>query len=124
MKISALEPAHKDEGHAGRGRFALDKLYHGDLNARSKGEMLSIMTLVKGSAGYVAVEVVEGELCGRRGSFALQHWGVMGGGKERLVLEVVPDSGVGELAGLGGSMMILREDGGHVYGFDFSLKDE
>ena len=35
------------------GRMAIDKLYHGDLNGRGSGEMLSAMTVTEGSAGYV-----------------------------------------------------------------------
>lgn len=44
------------------GRMALDKQYHGDLDATSKGQMLATMTEVQGSAGYVALERVNGTL--------------------------------------------------------------
>lgn len=37
-------------------RYALDKQYHGDLEATSKGEMLGAGDPAKGSAGYVAIE--------------------------------------------------------------------
>ena len=58
---------------AARGRMSLDKHYHGDLEAASKGEMLTAMTGTQGSAGYVAIEKVQGTLGGRAGTFALQH---------------------------------------------------
>ena len=83
--------------------------------------MLSAMTPVSGSAGYVAIEQVSGSLAGRKGSFVLQHFGTMNRGSNRLILEVVPDSGSGELAGLQGEMSIKIEDGLHYYTFDFEL---
>lgn len=40
----------------------------------------------------------------------------------RLLIEVVPDSGTGELAGLAGTMGIRIEEGGrHFYDFEYSL---
>lgn len=48
--------------------------------------MLSVMTAVKGSAGYVAIEQVIGQLCGKQGSCVLQHFGVMTDGQNRLIL--------------------------------------
>lgn len=73
--------------------------------------MLSAMTSTKGSADYVAIEQVTGSLNGKRGSFVLQHFGIMNRGKDRLVLEVVPDSGEDELTGLTGKMEIKIEAG-------------
>lgn len=102
------------------GRMAIDKTWHGELEATSKGEMLSAMTQVKGSAGYVAIEQVTGRLLGRNGGFVLQHFGTMDNGKERLILEVVPDSGTNELKGLSGEMAIRIEEGKHFYDFELS----
>jgi len=42
-------------------------------------------------------------------------------GKDRLVLEVVPDSASGELEGLAGTMAINVENGQHFYEFDYEL---
>jgi hypothetical protein len=42
------------------GRMSIDKQFHGDLEASSKGEMLAVGTAVKGSAGYVAMEQGDG----------------------------------------------------------------
>ena len=106
------------------GRMLLDKKFHGDLEADSKGQMLAHMTSVKGSAGYVAMEKVIGSLQGRKGSFVLQHSGTMNRGEATLVLTVVPDSGTEELEGLSGSMTITITDGKHYYGFDFNFPDK
>ena len=114
------QPAEPDID-GGLARMALDKTFHGDLDASSKGTMLSAMTDVKGSAGYVALERVTGTLHGRRGSFVLQHSGTMDRGAPTLTISVVPDSGTDELAGLSGTMAIVIARGTHNYGFDYEL---
>jgi hypothetical protein len=103
------------------GRLLLDKQFHGDLEATSKGQMLAVRTGVANSAGYVAMEQVRGTLLGRTGTFALQHSGTMNRGEQDLLITVVPDSGTGELAGLTGTMTIIIEGGKHQYDFEFSL---
>lgn len=108
---------------SGLGRMSLDKVFHGDLEATSMGEMLSAMGGVPGSAGYVALERVTGSLHGRRGTFALQHSGTMARGARSLNVAVVPDSGTGQLDGLAGSMEIVIEGKSHSYVFDYSLPD-
>jgi Protein of unknown function (DUF3224) len=87
-------------------RMSIDKQFHGDLEGTSKGEMLSAVTRVKGSAGYVAIERVTGTLKGRKGSFVLQHSATMARGEPHLHIIVVPDSGTEELTGLTGTMKI------------------
>jgi hypothetical protein len=101
--------------------MALDKQYAGDLAGSATGTMLSALTAVQGSAGYVAIERVTGSLHGRRGSFVLQHDGLMTRGARQLAITVVPDSGSGELARLGGRMDIQIVDGKHYYTFDYEL---
>jgi hypothetical protein len=103
------------------GRMSIDKQFHGDLDATSKGEMLSAGTKVKGSAGYVAMERVSGTLGGRTGTFALQHMGVMSRGAPQLTITVVPDSGTDQLTGLAGRMTIDIVNGRHSYVFDYTL---
>ena len=104
------------------GRMTIDKQFHGDLDAVSVGEMLSAMTAVKGSAGYVAMELVRGTLHGRMGSFVLQHSALMTRGTPDLTVTVVPDSGTDELTGLTGRMQIIIDAaGGHSYRLEYSL---
>src|SRR4030095_16442472 len=82
------------------GRMLLDKRFAGDLAGTGKGQMLTAMAAIGGSAGYVAIERVTGTLNGRVGSFVLQHTGTMNRGAPQLAITVVPDSGTGELAGI------------------------
>jgi len=103
------------------GRMSLDKVFSGDLAGAGKGEMLTAMTDVAGSAGYVAIERVTGTLHGRAGSFVLQHAATMNRGAPALAITVVPDSGTGALAGLTGRLAIDIVDGRHFYDFDYTL---
>jgi hypothetical protein len=118
-----LTPRSSDADPVGStlARMSIDKQFHGDLEATSKGEMLSAGTQVKGSAGYVAIERVSGTLHGRRGTFVLQHSGTMTQGAPQLVVSLVPDSGTGELVGLAGTMQIDIASGKHSYVFEYTL---
>jgi hypothetical protein len=120
-----LTPQASDEGEgAPVGRMTIDKQFHGDLEGTSKGEMLTAVTAVKGSAGYVAIERVTAALHGRKGTFALQHTGIMTRGTPSLTITVVPDSGTDQLAGLAGKMaIIIAADGKHSYEFDYTFAD-
>ncbi len=103
------------------GRRTIVKQFHGELQASSLGEMLSVHTPVKGSAAYVALERVSGTLGGKRGSFVLMHTGLMDKGQSSLTVQVVADSATGELQGLRGSMQIEIREGKHFYVFDYQL---
>ena len=110
-------------GGATLGRMSLDKQFHGDLDAIGKGEMLTALTGVAGSAGYVAIERVTGTLNGRTGSFVFQHTGTMSRGEQQLLIAVVPDSGAEQLTGISGIFTLTVVDGKHFYAFDYALPD-
>lgn len=118
-------PLNADEATNGTaiGRYALDKQFHGDLEAVSKGEMLGAGCPATGTAGYVAIEQVTGTLNGRAGSFALQHFGTMEDNKFELTVKVVPGSGSGDLAGISGAMQIVVANGKHTWKFDYTLPE-
>ena len=103
------------------GRFSIEKQFNGDLTGISVGEMLSAGAPSQGSAGYVAMERVNGTLAGRRGTFVLQHSATMHRGVNSLSIEVVPASGSGDLSGLSGRLAVVIEDGKHSYEFDYEL---
>jgi len=106
------------------GRMMIDKQFQGDLEGTSKGQMLMAgSSSVKNSAGYVAIEKVTGTLNGRRGSFYLQHTGVMTRGVGDLTITVIPDSGTDQLAGLSGKMNIIIAEGKHSYEFEYTLAE-
>jgi len=121
VKLNPLESYAKGIDKTNLGRMSIDKTFNGDLDAISQGDMLTAMTAVEGSAGYVAIEQVVGTLSGKKGSFVLQHFGTMNKGKNSLVLEVVPDSGTNQLVGLVGTMALQVKDGQHHYQFEYEL---
>ena len=119
-----LDPQAPDEkgGGAAIARIFIDKQFHGDLEATSKGTMLAAGTGAKGSSGgYVALEIVTGSLKGHTGTFVLQHSATMNRGVPHLSVTVVPDSGTGQLTGLAGTMDIIIADGKHSYDFEYTL---
>ena len=106
------------------GRMTIDKQFQGDLVGASQGQMLMASSeSVKNSAGYVAIEKVTGTLNGRRGSFYLQHNGVMTRGVGELTITVIPDSGTDQLIGLSGKMNIIIAEGKHSYEFEYTLAE-
>ena len=102
-------------------RMTIDKTFSGDMVGKSVGEMLSAMTATPGSAGYVALEQVVVTLSNKKGSFVLQHFGTMNKGTDQLILEVVPDSGANELAGIVGTMTIEIKEKIHHYSFEYEF---
>ena len=119
-----ITPQAQDEAEGSAiGRLTIDKQFHGDLQASSKGQMLAARTATEGSAGYVAIEQATGTLHGRRGTFVLQHNGTMARGAGQLTITVVPDSGTGQLVGLAGAMSITIVDGKHSYEFEYTLAE-
>ena len=122
VKLSP-QPADDYADGAMLSRLTIDKTFRGDLAATSRGQMLAAGTAVRGSAGYVAIELVTGSLAGRAGSFVLQHSGTMRRDAPTLALAVVPDSGTGELTGVSGTMAITITNGAHSYDLEYSLAD-
>lgn len=121
VSLMPIEPYFKGSGGINLGRMSIEKTYQGDLSATGKGEMLTTMTPTEGSAGYVAMEQVQGTLDGKQGSFVLQHYGIMHAGDNNLILEVVPESGTGDFASISGKMTIRVEDGRHYYTFEYNF---
>jgi hypothetical protein len=121
VKVLPIDSYNSDPA-AKLGRMSLDKQYHGDIEGSSKGEMLTAMGEIQGSAAAVAVERVTCTLAGRSGSFALYHVGVMEGGVPKYWrVNVAPDSGTGELTGIKGEMKIVIEGKAHSYEFEYEL---
>src|SRR5436309_2933477 len=124
FEVKLVPQTDDKNGDAALGRMTIDKQFHGDLEGTSKGQMLTGMTDVKGSAGYVAIEKVSGTLKGRTGTLILQHTGTMNRGVPQLTITVVPDSGTGELTGLAGTFTIkIADDGKHSYEFEYTLPE-
>ena len=121
VSLAPLDPPD-DAGDGNRlGRMSIDKQIIGDLQASTRGQMLSSMSGTPGSAGYVAIERVTGVLAGRSGSFVLQHSGSMDRGAQSLAIHVVPDSGTGGLVGITGVFRLAIAGGVHSYELEYAL---
>jgi hypothetical protein len=123
VKLNVQKADSKAAESANLGRMTIEKQFHGELTGTSAGEMLSAGTEVAGSAGYVAMERVNGALGGRTGAFVLQHSGTMTRGEPQLSVTVVPDSGTGELKGIAGKLTIKIVEKKHFYEFEYTLPE-
>ena len=121
FEVRLTPQKNEDETGGPFSRVLLDKQLQGDVVGTSKGHMLGAETAVKGSAGYVALELVTGTVHGQRGTFILQHSGHMARGVMSMTATVVPDSATDELTGLAGQWTITIRDGQHFYAFDYTL---
>ena len=121
FEVKLVPQTDDKNGDPALARMTIDKQLHGDLEGTSKGQMLTGMTEVKGSAGYVAMEKVTGTLKGRTGTFILQHTATMNRGVPQLSITVVPDSGTGQLTGITGIFKVIITEGKHSYEFDYTV---
>ncbi len=118
VTLRPLQP-YSTDSESNLGRMSIDKVFHGDIEGVSTGEMLTGGSPASGSAGYVAMEFVVGTIGRKRGSFIFQHSATMTKSSQHLSLTVVPGSGTGELAGLEGAMTIAIVNGKHFYDFEY-----
>jgi hypothetical protein len=116
-----LSPRPPDPDTEGLSQLQLRKTWAGDVEGTGWGLMISAGDPAAGTAGYVAMEVVEGRVGDHEGSFALQQFGTMAEGRPHQVYEVVPGSGGGGLAGLSGVLELTVEDGTHHYALSYDL---
>ena len=121
IKIDFQPPYDTTDGIS-LGRATFTKQFQGDLTGTSTGEMLSALTAVKGSAGYVSSERIAATLHGRTGTFVVQHIGRMTRGAAELTITIVSDSGTGELAGIAGRMTIDVVERQHHYTIAYTLE--
>jgi hypothetical protein len=104
-------------------RLSIDKKYHGDVQGTSTGQMQAIKDQ-QNTGAYVALERVVASIQGRKGTFMLMHYGYMSqGAVGRWLVEIVPNSGTGELTGLSGTMKIVQKEDKHYYEVEYALPE-
>ena len=97
------------------------KSFEGGITGTGAAELLQAVA-GEGTATYVAIERVTAAVDGRKGTFVLRHSALMAGGGGDMKVDVVPNSGTGELAGLTGELTIAMSGAGeHTYSFDYDL---
>ena len=102
------EPYEEFEGGAKLTRAKVSQSYQGDISGEGFVEYLMSYT-ANGTANFVGMELVKGNVAGKSGSFVIQHVGVYEGGKARSTWSVIPGTGTGDLAA-------LRANGSYVVG--------
>jgi hypothetical protein len=121
VKIGPPEALSSPADGAALFKRSLNKHYSGELLGGAIGEMQMAGQPQLGEAAYTALESFVGELQGRKGSFALAHLGLMSGGKQDLRICIVPGSGLGELVGISGELILRIEAGVHFYELNYRL---
>jgi Protein of unknown function (DUF3224) len=101
-------------------RATVTKTYTGDLTGEGQVEYL-MMYRADGSAAFVGLERVVGQLANKEGSFVLERTGVFEGGQAKESYSIVPGSGTGQLRGLAGEG---RSAVGHGMEHPFTLDYE
>ena len=103
ITVHKYEPSAYDEPAQGPvlSRIHVEESFSGDITGDGVVEFLQA-ALADGSASFVGIERVTGEIGGRRGTFLLQDAGTVQGNVVSGDWFVIPGSGSGELAGLRG----------------------
>jgi hypothetical protein len=96
------KPYNEIEGGPKLTRASVTKSFHGDIEGHGAVEYL-MMYRDNGTASFVGLERVVGRIGDRSGTFVLQHVGTFESGAAKVIWEVVPGSGTGDLRGLRGA---------------------
>jgi len=105
------EPFDEAAGAAKLTRASVAKAYSGDVEGSSATEWLMAYQ-PDGSALFVGLERITGEIGGRQGTLVLQHVGTFADGTARATLTVV--SGTGDLDGATGTGELVADPGGRI----------
>jgi len=117
---STTTPVDWPRGDMGRVRWI--KTYTGEV--AGAGTLESVMCQLTTEDGapeartFLGLERVEGEVHGRKGSFALIHLATSLGDENRMDLTIQPGSGTGELTGITGTAEMLP---GHGFVLEYEL---
>ena len=107
---------HWDEAQMQRNKGT--KTFTGDITGTSVMEAV-MLGVEGGPALYVAVEKLDLEFHGRKGSFFLAHRSMAHDGNHNKSLEIVPGSGTGDFVGISGSAEIMAN---HDLVLDYDLE--
>ena len=102
------EPPFLDQDGLKLNRNVVRKEFSGDMVGTSEAQMIAVFTGTPGSAGYVAIEHFTGSV----GGIGLVRAAAQRRDEPTPSLRtIVPDSGIGELAGISGALEIDNDEG-------------
>jgi hypothetical protein len=109
------------DGGGGLAQADVKQRFAGDIEGTGSVRWLMFYRADK-SADWVGLQLINGQVGGRRGSFVLQSGGVFDGSQVRGEWSVLGGSGTGELEGLSGSGQIEAPMGSKAtYTLDYEL---
>jgi hypothetical protein len=109
------------DGGGGLAQADVKQKFTGDIEGTGSVRWLMFYRADK-SADWVGLQLINGQVSGRRGSFVLQSGGVFDGSQVRGEWSVLGGSGTGELEGLSGSGQIEAPMGSKAtYTLDYEL---
>ena len=113
------------EAHTVEGRKCTDTTaeyrYEGEMTGTS--QVHYVMSYNEdGTGAFVGIEAFVGGVRGRSGSFVMRHEGTFDKEAVRTILQVVPHSGTGDLAGMTGAAEVEMK--GHHPGYRFVLETD
>ena len=68
-----------------------------------------------------ALDALTARLNAKTGTFMLQHNGLMVRGMGTLTINIIPDSGTGDLAGIRGTLKIAVVEKKHTYELEYAI---
>lgn len=103
-------------------RAKVSQAYQGGISGESTEELLMAYA-ANGTASFVGMELVNGVVASKSGSFVIQHVGTFDAGGARSAWAIVPGSGTGELTGIrgNGSYVATSESVPVSFSYDFLL---
>jgi hypothetical protein len=122
FQVASWDENAYDEGDGRRlTRASVTQQFDGDVAGEGSAQWLMAYQ-PEGTARFVGLQVVAGEIAGRRGTFVLETAGEFDGTVARWEANVVPGAGSGELTGLTGRGRFEAPHGSRAtYELDFDL---
>lgn len=123
FEVAGWEPTPYDESQetALLSQVTITKKFSGELEGGSVARGL-FCKCADESASYVVVERVEGKTADREGTFVIQHGGIVNKGQVAGQFgDVVPGSGTGGFAGIGGKVLFTHDENGAFVKMDLAF---
>lgn len=105
-------PYDESQESAKISQVTITKKFSGELEGEGAGRGM-FCSCEDGSASYAVVERVTGRMGDREGTFVMQHGGIVKTGEVYSQFgDIVPGSGTGDFAGIGGTLRFQHDETG------------
>jgi hypothetical protein len=124
FEVTGWEPTPYDESieSAKLSKVVIKKKITGEMEGDSVGDGI-FCACADGSASYVVVERVTGKMGERKGTFVMQHGGIVNkGAVESQFGNIVPGSGTDGFEGLAGTVLFQHDESGAFIHLDLNIE--